>query len=104
MEDKRIINTNAVRRPVRYRGALISSDYNDSQEEVISDIQELSNVVNSLNARLTRTTLILNNENAHLRRKVNALREQQDFQEKTSVRFNTVTHRFVDFSNTDGIS
>lgn len=104
MEDKRIINTNSVRRPARYRGALTSADYNDSQEEIITDIQELSNVVNSLNARLTRSTLILNNENAHLRRQVNALREQQDFQEKTSVRFNTVTHRFVDLSNTEGIS
>jgi hypothetical protein len=104
MEDKRIINTNSVRRPARFRGALTSSDYNDSQEEIITDIQELSNVVNSLNARLTRSTLILNNENAHLRRQVNALREQQDFQEKTSVAFNTVTHRFVDLSNTEGIS
>jgi len=104
MEDKRIINTNSVRRPARFRGALTSADYNDSQEEIITDIQELSNVVNSLNARLTRSVLILNNENAHLRRQVNALREQQDFQEKTSVRFNTVTHRFVDFSNTEGIS
>tara|TARA_R110002074_G_scaffold402324_1_gene607065 strand:+ start:134203 stop:135516 length:1314 start_codon:yes stop_codon:yes gene_type:complete len=104
MEDKRIINTNSVRRPARYRGALTSSDYNDSQEEIITDIQELSNVVNSLNARLTRSTLILNNENAHLRRQVNALREQQEFQEKTAVDFNTVSHRFVDFSNTEGIS
>ena len=104
MEDKRIINTNSVRRPARFRGALTSSDYNDSQEEIITDIQDLSNVVNSLNARLTRTTLILNNENAHLRRKVNALREQQNFQEKTAVDFNTLTHRFVDLSNTEGIS
>jgi hypothetical protein len=103
-DDKRIINTNSVRRPARFRGALTSSDYNDSQEEIITDIQELSNVVNSLNARLTRSVLIINNENAHLRRQVNALREQQDFQEKTAVRFNTVAHRFVDFSNTEGIS
>ena len=80
MEDKRIINTTSTRRPARFRGALTSADYNDSQEEIISDIQELSNVVNSLNARLTRSVLILNNENAHLRRQVDALRNQQEYQ------------------------
>lgn len=104
MEDKKIVNTVSVRRPARHRGQLISADYNDTQEEIISDIQELSSVVNSLNSRLTKTTLILNNENAFLRRQVNALREQQNYAEQTSVRFNTVVHRFVDFSNTEGIT
>jgi len=104
MEDRKIVNTVSVRRPARFRGQLLSSDYNDSQEEMITDIQELSSVVNSLSSRLTKSVLILTNENAHLRRQVNSLREQQTYLEQTSVRFNTVVHRFVDFSNTEGIT
>lgn len=104
MEDKRIINTVSVRRPARFRGQLLSADYNDTHEEIITDIQELSNVVNSLNARLTRSVIILNNENAHLRRQVNALREQQNFVEQSAIKFNSIVHRFVDFSNTEGIT
>lgn len=104
MADKRIVNATSVRRPARFRGALTSADFNDSQEEMIHDIHELSNAVNSLNARLTNSVIILNNENAHLRRQVNALREQQDFQEKTAAQYGTLVHRFVDFSNTEGIT
>lgn len=104
MEDKRIISPSSVRRPVKFRSALTSSDYNDAQEEIISDIQEISNVVNSLNGRLTRSILVLNNENAHLRRQVNALREQQSYNEKITARYNSLAHRYVDFSNTEGIS
>ncbi|MCB1712907.1 MAG: hypothetical protein KDH96_10630, partial [Candidatus Riesia sp.] len=103
-DERRIINTSAVRRPARYRGGLISADYNDSQEEIVNDIKELGNTVNSLSSRLTRSILILNNEAAHLRRQVNALREQQDYTERAAARFNTVAHRFIDFSNTEGIS
>ena len=104
MEDKRIIVPTSSRRPAKFRGALTSADYNDSQQEIVTDIQELSNAVNSLNARLTKSVLILNNENAHLRRQVDALRGQQDFYERQSVQFNTFSHRLVDFSNTEGIT
>lgn len=104
MEENRIVNSISVRRPARHRGALNSSDFNDTQEEVITDIKELSNVVNSLNSRLTKSILILNNENSHLRRQVNALREQQNYAEQSAMKFNTYAHRFIDFSNTEGIS
>jgi len=104
MAEKKIVNTTAVRRPARHRGQLISADYNDTQEEIISDIQEISSVVNSLNSKLTKSILILSNENAYLRRQISALKEQQNYAEQTSVRFNTVVHRFVDFSDTSGIS
>jgi hypothetical protein len=104
MEDIKIINTTSVRRPARFRGQLISADYNDSQEEIINDIQQISSVVNSLNVKLSRSVLILNNENAYLRRQVDALRRQQDYTEKSAVKANSLVHRFVDFSNTENIT
>lgn len=104
MEDIKIINTTSVRRPARFRGQLISADYNDSQEEIINDIQQISSVVNSLNSKLTRSVLILNNENAYLRRQVDALRRQQDFTERSSARVGSTVHRFVDLSNTENIT
>jgi hypothetical protein len=104
IEDKRIVNASSVRRPARFRGALSSADFNDSQEEIITDIQDLSSAVNSLSSRLTRSINILNNDNAHLRRQVNALREQQSFQESSAAEYNIIASRFVDFSNTEGIT
>ena len=104
MDEKRIVTTSSVRRPARYRGALNSADYNDTQEEIISDIQELSSAVNSLSSRLTSTATILNQENAHLRRQVDALREQQSYQEGVASAYNVITSRFVDFSNTENIT
>ena len=104
MEDKRIVTTSSVRRPARYRGALSSADYNDTQEEIISDIQELSSAVNSLSSRLTNSVNILNQENAHLRRQVDALREQQNYTEAVAASYDTITSRFVDLSNTEGIT
>jgi hypothetical protein len=103
MEEKRIVDKISTFRPARHRGQLISADFNDSQEEIISDIQTISDVVNSLNTRLTNSILILNNENAHLRRQVNALREQQNYSEQAAVKYNSIVHRFIDFSNTEGI-
>lgn len=104
MSEQRIVSTSSVRRPAKFRGQLLSADYNDSQEEIIRDIQELANVVNSLNSRLTRSILILNNENSFLRRKVDALENQQDFSEKLAASYGTVVSRYVDFSNTEGIT
>lgn len=104
MEDKRIVTTSSVRRPARYRGALSSADYNDTQEEIISDIQELSSAVNSLSSRLTNTANILNQENAHLRRQVDALREQQKYVETDAAAYGYAASRYVDFSNTEGIT
>jgi hypothetical protein len=83
---------------------LLSADFNDSQEEIITDIQELTNVVNSLNGKLTRSILILNNENAFLRRQVDALRKQQTYSEQASLLDGSVIHRFIDFSNSEGIT
>lgn len=104
MEDIKIINTTSIRRPARFRGQLISSDYNDSQEEIINDIQEISNVVNSLNSKLTKSILILNNENAYLRRQMDALRRQQEYNERSAIRSNSIVNRLVDLSNTEGIT
>lgn len=104
MADQRIFNSTSVRRPAKFRGQLLSADFNDSQEEIINDIQQLGSVVNSLNARLTNTTLILINENAYLRRRVDALRNQQTYNEQASSKIGSVVGRLVDFSNTEGIT
>lgn len=103
-DDQRIVSTTSVRRPARFRGQLLSSDYNDSQEEIISDIQQIAKVVNSLNTRLTNSILILNNENAYLRRRVSALKEQQTYTEKLAAKTGGLTTRFVDLSTSEGIT
>jgi hypothetical protein len=104
MTDHKIINITSVRRPAKFRGQILSSDYNDTQEEIISDIADLANVVNSLSSKLSKTILILNNENSFLRRKVDSLQNQQEYSERISTTLGSVVSRYVDLSSTEGIS
>lgn len=104
MTDQRIVTSTSVRRPARFRGQMISADYNDSQEEIISDIQQLVGAVNSLNTRLSNSILILSNENAYLRRQVSALMSQREYSEKLSTKTNGLVTRLIDFSTTEGIT
>lgn len=103
MRDRKIFNPVVVRRPVEYQGSLKSSDYNDTQEEVVSDIYELSNIVNSLYSDMRMNVTILQNENQYLRRRVDALKEQQTYSEKMGAQQGSLISRLVDFSNTEGI-
>lgn len=103
-DDIKLYNSTVVRRPARFRGSLNSAEYNDTQEEIVQDIVSLTNIVNSLNSRLTRSVLTLQNENSYLRRCVDALKNQQDYVEKIAGYNGTSISRLIDFSNTEGIS
>lgn len=103
MSDKIVVPT-SVTRPLSYRGPIKSSTYNDTQEEIVSDITSLANSVNSLHNRLTQAYMTMQNENQYLRRKVDALYEQATYNEKVSAENNYLVSRFVDFSNTENIS
>lgn len=102
--DRKIFNPTVVRRPVERQGSLKSSDYNDFQEEVVKDIYEMSNIVNSLHSRLSLNTTVLQNENQYLRRQVDALRQQRLYSEQIAGQLGTSISRLVDFSNTEGIT
>lgn len=102
--DDNIINPTSKRNPARFRGPLISQDYNESQEAVVQDIYSISAAVNSLNARLNRGMAIMQNENAYLRRKVDALEEGRIYGEQVAAELGTQATRLVDFSRTEGIS
>lgn len=104
MEDSKIVSPITVPAPARRRGPLISDDFNNVQEGLVSDVQSLANAVNSLNARLSRSLTVLQSENSYLRRAVSSLRNQQEYVEKVYGTSNSLVCRFVDFSDTSVIS
>lgn len=102
--DSKVVVPLTESQPARHRGPLNSQDYNKVQEAMIADIQNISNVVNSLNARLSRNFTVLQNENSYLRRLVDSLKNQQMYSEKVSSHLGTLASRFIDFSDTTGLS
>jgi len=104
MNDPKIVSPVTVAAPARRRGPLISDDFNSVQEGLIADVQNLANAVNSLNAKLSRSLIVLEGERSHLKRMVTSLRNQQNYNEFVSSTTNTLIYRFVDFSDTAGIS
>ncbi|MHA2265292.1 MAG: hypothetical protein ACXAEN_23125, partial [Candidatus Thorarchaeota archaeon] len=102
-EEDKIVNPVSVRHPARYRGVAHSSDANDFQEQAVNDIHDIGKAVNSLSSRLTRLATTAHNDNAYLRRLIDRLQNQQDYQEKTNGSNGFGVDRFVDFSDTRGI-
>lgn len=100
----KVINTITTRRPAPRRGALRSDQYNDFQEEVVADISQLSSAVNSLHSRLQKEMLTIHNENAYLRRQVDALRNQQTYIEQVAGANGFLATRLIDLSDTKGIT
>lgn len=102
--NRKIINPTSKRRPVEYQGSLKSADYNDTQEELVSDVYELSNTVNSIYEELNKVSTIMWNENQYLRRRIDALKQQQLYAEQMGAQQSSLISRVVDFSNTEGIT
>ena len=103
-DEPKIVSPVTVPTPARRRGPLISEDFNKVQEGLAADVQNLANAVNSLNGKLSRSLVVLQSENAYLKRSVDALKNQQDYLEKSYAATNGLVARFVDFSDTAGIS
>ena len=102
--DNQIIQSRTVARQVPFRGSMKSSDWNDFVTEVAEDTTEMANAINSLHNRLHRSMMVLQAETAHLRRQVDALQNQQNYSEQVAGQQALLVARFLDFSNTEGIS
>jgi hypothetical protein len=102
-ENDKIVVPQSQRYPVRYRGPLLSSKYNDFQEGVVEDISNISSAVNSLFSDLSKSMLILINETSYLRRQVKALKAQQEYTEKVLSSANALVYRYLDVGDTKGI-
>lgn len=103
-DDSKIVQVTTERKGIGFRGPLRSSDMNDFQEAVVEDLQNLSSAVNTLNNKLTKALAVIHNENSHLRRQVDVLLQQRDYQEKVNAESGLISSRIIDFSDTTGIS
>lgn len=103
-QDPSIVSTQSVVRPARFRGPLQSQTFNDTQEELVKDVANLTAAVNSIYSQLAKSIIILQNENAYLRRQVDLLRNDQNYYEQATASVNGLVTRFVDFSDSSGIS
>lgn len=101
-EDKIVIPVSS-HRVFPYRSPIASDNLNGLHQETRADIIELASAVNSINTKLTRAILSLEHNNQYLRRQVDALRNQQDYQEKVAAINNLLITRYIDFGNTEGL-
>ena len=91
-------------KPARFRGPLISSEYNDFNEGVVADITNLSNSVNLLYNSLQSALTTQDNENAYLRRQIRSLLNQQDYVERISITNNLITARYIDLGSAKNLT
>lgn len=88
----------------QFRGALKSKTLNDMQEETLADISSISSAVNSLNSRLTKVVLALQNDLLYLKKEIEYLKNNQSYQEKVAGVNNYLISRYLDFGDTKGLS
>lgn len=103
-DEKKIVSPTSIRYPLRYRGIVTSSDINDFQENVVQDIQDLGKGVNTVSNRLERSLTVLHNEVAYLRRLVDSLMSHRTYVEQSDGASGFGINRYIDFSDTTGIS
>ena len=99
-----IVKPTVVERPAKFRGEINSSDFNDTMGELIHDVANLCNSVNYLSNRLERALLTQFNDTSFLRRLVDSLKNQQIYVEKVAGENNFLASRFIDLSDTTGIT
>ncbi|RMH13169.1 MAG: hypothetical protein D6698_14305 [Gammaproteobacteria bacterium] len=101
---KKLVTPTSVRIPARFRGFISSKDTNDFREGVVKDIQQLGLGVNALFSSLQVAQTKLTREVDHLRREVDALRNMSLFRERSEGVDGFTSNRFVDLSDTKGVS
>lgn len=102
--ESKIVQVVTSRKPVSFRGALKSSDFNDFQSEVVSDLVSLSSAVNTVYSQFKKTITALSNDMIYLKNQIDYLRRNQLYAEEMAANFDFITSRLVDFSSTEGIS
>lgn len=104
-EEQRKIGLPSVeRRPVRNRGPLRSDEWNDFHEEVVTDITNLHNTVNTLYNMISKSHTVIANEAAYMKRQMRALVNQKEYLEKITKSNGLLSCRYIDFGDTQGIS
>lgn len=104
MSERKIVVPTVKRDPVRHRGPLSSEDWNNFHESVVKDITNICNSVNLLNSSLSRSTTITDNELLYLKQQVRSLNNQKNYLEKVSSGARSLCIRYVDLSDSKGIS
>lgn len=102
-DEIKIVQPSIVRRPVRLRGPFSSEEYNDFQDQVYSDILNLSSATNSNYSNLQRALINIESELQYLKRRTAATEESLDYKEYVLGRAGAKIDRFIDFHDTSGI-
>jgi hypothetical protein len=102
-QDNKIVQPRITRAPARTRGPLSSEDYNNFQDQVYSDVIDISTAVNSLNARLVKSLEQSESENQHLRKRVEALEETESYRAFINGKLANKIDKYIDFHNTGSI-
>jgi len=103
MNEQKIIQPSIIRRPARLRGPFSSDEYNDFQDQVYTDITNLSSAVNGNFSALQRAMINIESELQYLKRRTAAVEESLDYTEYVLGKSGSKIDRSIDFHETSGI-
>jgi hypothetical protein len=103
MNKIQIVQTSIQRKPARKRGPFSSEEYNNFQDQVARDLVNLATAVNTNANNIIQSLEQLYSENQYLRRRIEALEEENIYREfyygKSALRVN----KQIDFRNSEPI-
>ena len=79
--DNKVVQPSVQRAPARVRGPFSSEDYNNFQDQVFDDIQNLSEVVNILNSKLVKLLNVMESDTQAIRGQIDSLGERLNYKE-----------------------
>lgn len=77
MADDILVKTRAKRRQAPYRGPTSASEFNDHVDEVVSDLTDITDAINTLHSRTNTQTLIAQRELEALKARMSQLEDQK---------------------------
>jgi len=101
--DNKVVQPSVQRAPARVRGPFSSEDYNNFQDQVFDDIQNLSEVVNILNSKLVKLLNVMESDTQAIRGQIDSLGERLNYKEMVLGKSGARIDKYVDFHDTSTI-
>lgn len=100
----KIVQPNVQRAPARARGPLSSEDYNNFQDQVFDDINNLSEAVNILSSRLVKALNNTESDTQSIRSRIDNLEEKLIYREFVAGKTGSRVDKYIDFHDSSSIT
>lgn len=101
--ENKVVQPTVQRAPARARGPFSSEDYNNFQDQVYDDIQNLSEVINVLNNKLVKILNTMESDTQSIRGNIDSLSERLNYREMVLGKAGAKIDKYLDFHDTSTI-